>query len=187
MIPSPRSLLLIATVLAVAACAPKSPRTSESIITAAAVVESVNQDARQVTLRDAATGESFSVVAGPEVRNLPQLAAGDTVALDFYQATTISMAAAGTVPETTGAVAAARAPEGATPGALVVTTTNTTVRVISYNENSGFATFTTPDGVIHRATVPPELRSFAAQRKRGDLVDVTFTDAFAISIVEQES
>ena len=48
----------------------------------------------------------------------------------------------------------------------------------------GDESFATPDGRVHRATVPPELRTFASQRRRGDLVEVTFTDALAVSITE---
>ena len=166
------------------ACMPRQPKTTERLVTATAVVESVDQKTREVGLRDSATGAEFSVIAGPEVRNLPQVEAGDTVRLDFYQATTLAMATPGTVPQTTGAVAGARAPEGAKPGALAVTTLTNVVRVISYDTNSGFATFATPDGRVHRATVPPELRTFASQRRRGDLVEVTFTDALAVSITE---
>lgn len=66
-------------------------------------------------------------------------------------------------------MAGARAPVGAKPGALAVTTVTNVVRVISYDAASGFATFATPDGRIHRATVPPQMRTFASQRKRGDL------------------
>lgn len=179
-----RTLLLVAALATLGACMPRQPQTTEGLTTATAVVESVDQKTREVSLRDSATGEKFSVVAGPEVRNLPQVKAGDTVRLDFYQATTLAMAAPGTVPQTTGAVAGARAPEGAKPGALAVTTLTNVVRVISYDANSGFATFATPDGRVHRATVPPELRTFASQRKRGDKVEVTFTDALAVSITE---
>jgi len=56
------------------------------------------------------------------------------------------------------------------------------VTVVSYNPNNGFATYRTPDGVIHRATVPPELRSFAAARAPGSKVRVSLTQAVAVSI-----
>lgn len=78
-----RPLILLATLALLAACAPRQPQTTESLTTATAVVESVDQKTREVSLRDSATGQQFSVVAGPEVRNLAQVEAGDTVRLDF--------------------------------------------------------------------------------------------------------
>ena len=81
--------------LLVAGCAETSrTRTAsqESLVTATATVEAVDQTTRQVTLRDNADGSSFTVTAGPEVRNLDQIAAGDQVQIDYYQALTVDMA-----------------------------------------------------------------------------------------------
>lgn len=88
-----RPLILLAAIAMLVACAPRQPQTTESLTTATAVVRSVDHKTREVSLRDSANGAEFSVVAGPEVRNLPQVEAGDTVRLDFYQATTLAMAA----------------------------------------------------------------------------------------------
>ena len=99
MIPIRYAVGLIAALL-VAGCAEmRQDRTAtdETLISATATVASVDQTTRQVTLTDA-EGGSFTVVAGPEVRNLPQLAAGDQVQLDYYQGTTLSMAS----PDDTG-------------------------------------------------------------------------------------
>ena len=67
-------------------------------------------------LRDNADGTSFVVTAGPEVRNLDQVAAGDQVNVDFYRAVTASMADPADTGEPVTAVVAGRAPEGALPG-----------------------------------------------------------------------
>jgi hypothetical protein len=161
----------------------QTPPSSETLLTASAVVEAVNQETRDVTLRDATSGEVFTVTAGPEVRNLPQLAAGDVVQIDYYDAVTVAMADPAD-PVASAAALGARAPEGALPGALAVATETVVVRMISYDSNNALATFTLPDGSTRRATVPPELRDFASRRRRGDLVSVTMTEAVAVTITE---
>ena len=93
----------------------------ETLITTSATVAAVDQATRVVTLTDNADGTTFQVVAGPEIRNLPQLAAGDQVNVDYYSATTVSMASPDDPGTELNAVAAGRAPEGARPGGLAVT------------------------------------------------------------------
>jgi len=66
----------------------------ESRVETSMKVETVNQETREVRLR-AADGRELSVVAGPEVRNLPQLQAGDVVRLTYYE----SVAARVTAPD----------------------------------------------------------------------------------------
>jgi hypothetical protein len=118
------------------------------------------------------------------VRNLPQLAAGDRVQLDYYSATTVAMAAPEDTGEPASAVLTGRAPEGARPGGLAVATTSLVVTLINYDSNTGLATFRSPDGLTRRTVVPPNLRNFAASLTPGARVDVTMTDAVAVTITE---
>src|SRR4051812_39483439 len=67
--------------------APPPPTQSaqlETMLETTAVVEQVDQKPREVRLRGA-DGQTVTVVAGPEVRNLPQLATGDVVRLTYYE------------------------------------------------------------------------------------------------------
>jgi hypothetical protein len=137
-----------------------------------------------VTLDDNAGGGTFTVTAGPEVVNLPQLAAGDQVQIDYYSATTLEMASPSDTGEVEGTIIAGRAPEGSVPGAAAVMTESMVVTVESYDADSGLAIFRTPDGFTRRAVVPPNLRSFAAQQGPGSRVLVTMTDAVAVTIAE---
>jgi hypothetical protein len=156
----------------------------ETLITTSATVNAVDQNTRLVTLTDNADGTRFQVVAGPEVRNLPQLAAGDQVQVDFYSATTVAMASPDDPGTDIQAVAAGRTPEGAKPGGLAVTTRSLVVTLVSYDTNSGIAIFRTPDGFTRQAAVPPQFRSFASGLQRGARVAVTLTDAMAVTITE---
>ncbi len=167
---------------ALTACAESRPAVTETLVSASAVVESVDPATRQVVLRGD-DGQVVSVVAGPEVRNLAQLEKGDRVTFNYYESVFVSMADADTPPATT-TVAAGRAPEGSKPGGAAVVNTEVVVTVLSYNPKNGFATFRTPDGATRNATVPPELRTFAASRAPGSKVRVSLTQAVAVSITE---
>jgi hypothetical protein len=176
--------LVAALLLAGCAGAGRQPATQESLVSATATVEAVNQSTRQVTLRDDADGGSFTVTAGPEIRNLEQLEAGDQVQVDFYQATTVAMASPDDSGEPAGAVLAGRAAEGEKPGGVAVVTSSLVVTLINYDPNSGLASFRTPDGFTRRAVVPPNLRNFARSLSPGARVAITLTDAVAVTIVE---
>ena len=171
--------------LALAGCAGVQPSTrtaaSGETVVAQATVESVDQATRQIVLVTP-DGQRESFVAGPEVRNLAQIEKGDTVTLGFHDSVVLSMAAPDTAQGTVAG--AARAPKGARPAGGVVVATDVVVTVVSYDARSGFATFRTDDGVIHRATVPPELRTFAERAAPGSRVLVSLTDAVAVSVTE---
>jgi hypothetical protein len=85
------------------------------------------------------------------------------------------------------AVIAGRAPEGARPGGLAGATTSMVVTLVTYDGNSGLATFRTPDGITRRAVVPPNLRTFAEARGPGSRVLVSMTEAVAVTITEPEA
>ena len=124
------------------------------MLRATAVVNSVDQSTRQVRLTDQAGGGTFTVTAGPEVRNLSQLAAGDEVQVDYYEAVTVAMANPDD-PPADAAVLAGRAPEGALPGGVAAVTTELVVTLQSYDAATGIATFVTPDGRTRSVTVAP--------------------------------
>ncbi len=162
----------------------QSQASQETLTTATATVEAVDQSTRDVTLRDDADGSTFTVNAGPEVRNLAQVNKGDHVQVDFYQSVTASMADPSDTGEAQQAVVAGRAPEGARPGALAASSQSMVVTLINYDAATGLASFRTPDGLTRRAIVPPELRNFAAARGNGSRVLVTMTRAVAVSVTE---
>jgi hypothetical protein len=158
----------------------------ETVLETNAVVEKVDQATREVQLR-ASDGELVTVVAGPAVRNLPQLAAGDQVRVTYYESVAARMAEPGAGGPTSAVGVAARAPQGQKPAGLVGATLNMVVTMVSYDPASALATFTTPEGVTESVTVHPEMRAFAAARRPGDRVEIELTRAVAMSIVESES
>ncbi len=181
------SVAVLAAALVLTGCAElrrPSEATNESLTSAGATVTAINQSTRQVTLKDDADGSIFTVVAGPEVRNLPQVSVGDHVQVDYYRAVTASMADPNDPGDVMTSATAARAPEGAMPGAAAVVSKSLVVQVLSYDRDTGLARFQTPDGHVHTAAVPPDLRSFADTHGPGSRVLITVTEAAAVTITE---
>lgn len=159
------------------------PAGTATLITATATVESVDMATREVNLR-ADDGTAVSVIAGPEVRNLAQLEAGDVVEFNFFESVAVSMAEPGDMGDSGTMVLAGRAAEGERPGGFAIEATDMVVTLVSYDDRNFLATIRMDDGTTDRVTVPPELRSFAAARSPGARILVSLTDAMAVSIVE---
>lgn len=159
------------------------PAGTATLITATATVESVDMATREVRLLGG-DGEVLSVTAGPEVRNLAQLEAGDVVEFNFFESVAVSMAEPGDAADQGTMILAGRAAEGERPGGFAIEATDVVVTLVSYDDRNFLATIRTDDGATRRVTVPPELRSFAAARSPGSRVLVSLTDAMAVSIVE---
>lgn len=165
--------------------APVAPQSAqrELMLDTRAVVEKVDQSTREVRLRTM-DGKELTVLAGPKVRNLAQVSAGDIVRLTYYENVAARMAEpSASGPATTTAVAG-RAPEGSTPAGMVGATTDMMVEFLDYDPTTGVATFKTPDGVTDQIVVSPAMRGFVAARRPGDRVVLRFTNAMAASIVE---
>ena len=131
-----------------------------------AVVEKVDQNTREVRLRTA-DGRELTVVAGPEVRNLAQVSAGDTVRLTYYESVVARMAEPGAGGPATTSVVTGRAPQGGKPAGIYGATTDMVVEFLAYDPASGVATFKTPDGMTQQIVVSPSMRAFAAARRPG--------------------
>ncbi len=93
-------ILMMALIAAgLSACADSNPKSDLKIERANAVsktakVEAVDLKTRMVTLRSA-EGKGFTVHAGDEVVNLPQVKAGDEVVVVYVNALSVRMAKSG--------------------------------------------------------------------------------------------
>lgn len=162
--------------------APQSAQ-REAMVNTRAVVEHVDQSTRAVRVR-MEDGTELNFIAGPRVRNLAQLAAGDMVRVSYYESVIAQMAEPGAGGPSITSVNITRAPEGTTPGGIVRTTTDMVVEFLAYDPATGMATFKTPEGATQSVEVDPAMRDFAAARRPGERVALRITDAIAASIVE---
>jgi hypothetical protein len=162
----------------------KKPLTREESVQLKATVETIDQASRTLVLKGAESGERLVVAAGPDVRNLAQVKEGDTVLLNYR----IGIAAA-VKPKGTGAsapvesVTAERAGPGQKPSATVGRTVASTVKIDAVDTSFNTVTFTRADGITRTVAVEsPEGQKFIRGLKPGDAVEISYTEATAVSV-----
>jgi hypothetical protein len=172
----------LAAMLGLAGCATTpEPAVVTQSQKAVATVESVDQATRVVTLRGA-DGKPLTFKAGPEVRNLAQVRKGDRVVVEYREAIMAEVIKKGTGVTDAGAVAARAAP-GDRPGAVVGDFVRFPVTIYEVDRVQNIVEVTGPRGFNRRIPVQdPKMREFIRGLKKGDEVEVTFTEALAISV-----
>jgi hypothetical protein len=153
---------------------------SEGVVSASAEVKAINMKTRTVALQGA-DGSTFKVHAGEEVRNLAQVKKGDVVTVTYYQ----SLAYEIKKPEKgkPGVVATqkvARAKPGEKPAAAGETVITITGTITAIDKTAMTVMVRGPKGntVTVKARDPEKLDRVAV----GDLVELTYTEAVAISV-----
>ena len=156
-----------------------SMSTSEKVIITA-LVEAINHETREVTLRGP-EGNSVSFVASEEARNLDQVSAGDIVMAEYIQSMSIEvMANDGSKPGAGEMAAAGRSEKGEMPGMAAIDTVVVTATVEEINIEANTFKLKGPSGEIkeYEARDPENLKKVAV----GDLVVITYTEAVAITV-----
>jgi len=157
----------------------------ENTQTLTATVTSIDLPKRLVTLK-ADNGNQTTVEVSPEVTNLPQVKAGDKVVVQYYQGLGAVFKKKGestTVGKVDQTDAVARAAPGDKPGAAVGTTVTTTVVIEAVDKAKNQVSFTGPKGALRTVDVKdPAAQKFISQLKKGDQVELTYTEALAVSV-----
>jgi len=154
-------------------------------VEASATVQTVDKETREILLTDNMSGESFVVTAGEEVKNFDQIDSGDQVKIAYSLGRAARMALPGQAGATTTTVIGAAEP-GAKPGVAIGEVTTMVLEFVAYDAGTTQATIIDPEGVQRTVTVEtPEGQEFASKLKKGDKVEVTFTEALAIVVEEQ--
>ncbi len=179
------TLLLLAGMLA--ACTAEPPAPTQVVTTDArevvAVVDGINPPERLVSLQ-LPDGTREAVRLGPEVRNFAQIRVGDEVVVRYREAVAVALSSATPGPaQTVITEEVARAPLGERPAIGAETAVTTTVRIEAVDPTGPTVTFTGGDGLPRTVTPQTEeMRAFARTLQPGDMVDVTFTEAVALSV-----
>jgi antitoxin (DNA-binding transcriptional repressor) of toxin-antitoxin stability system len=184
LLPAALGLLLALPVMAQTTTTPAAPPSAmaERDAEVTAVVESVDLQQRQVLLRGA-DGSLATVKVGPNVRNLAQVRAGDTVRVAYMESLVAELAPPGAPLTASSDVAAIRAQPGQRPGAAAVERIRVRVRVLDVDQGSGTVRFVGPNGQPRTAVVKePAMLDLLRQIKPGDEVNLTYTEALAISV-----
>jgi hypothetical protein len=153
--------------------------TSETV-TITALVEAINHETREVTLRGP-EGNTVSFVASEEARNLDQVEAGDIVMAEYVQSMSIEvMANDGFEPGAGEISAAGRSEKGEMPGMAAIDSVVVTATVEEINIEANTFKLKGPSGEIkeYEARNPENLK----KAEVGDLVVITYTEAVAITV-----
>ena len=156
-----------------------SMSTSQTVILTA-VVEAINHETREVTLRGP-EGNAVSFVASEDARNLGQVKVGDIVLAEYVQSMSIEVFANdGSEPGAGALSVAARTVEGEMPGVAVMDSVVITATVVDINIEDNTFKLKGPEGEITQYTArdPENLK----KSEVGDLVVITYTEAIALSV-----
>jgi hypothetical protein len=168
--------------------APQKPADTEISRTATekAKVVSVDKAKRIITLKNK-DGETLDLPCGPEVKNFDQIAAGDSVVVNFLQSVAVALVKPGdATPPPSAALVAGAAEKGEKPGALVGGQITATVRIESVDLKKNLVVFTPPSGGMRAVHVErPEGVKFIQGLKTGDQVQITWTEALALSVEKE--
>jgi hypothetical protein len=125
-----------------------------------------------------------TVVAGPEVRNFGQLKPGDQVVVTYREALAAELAKPGSsTPPAQVVQRANRAAPGATPGASAEQIIRARVRITGINRQHYTVSFVGPSKVERTVNVTDsDMKNFLKTLKVGDEVDLTYTEAIAVSV-----
>lgn len=153
---------------------------SEGLVTATATVKAIDQTTREVTL-ERTDGSRFKIKAGDEVRNLAQVKVGDVVKTSYHESLAFEVKKAGSASPGAGvAEAGTRAKLGEKPGVAGARTTTVTATIVAIDRNTNRVTLRGPGGddIVVQARDPKNVAAVSP----GDLVELTYTEAVAISV-----
>lgn len=150
-----------------------------------AAVTKVDVKNRLVTLKNA-EGEEETVSVGPEVRNLDQVRRGDEVIVTYYESVVFQLYKPGEAEPGMGiAGGGERAKPGEKPGGIAAEAVTITATVMAVDKQEPSITLKRSDGEV--VTLPVQKASRLDPVKVGDLLEVTYQRAMAISVEKPQT
>lgn len=144
-----------------------------------AKVDAVDQAKRLVTLTDA-QGDTVTVKAGPAVKNLDQVKAGDEFVIKYFASMALFIRKAGEAASESETAAVAVAAKGQEPAAVAVDTFEYKAKVEAVHPVLRMLTLKLPDGKTKHLWIHESVKSFGDIKKGDDLV-FRYTEAVAVS------
>ncbi|HEX7136989.1 MAG TPA: hypothetical protein VF219_04050 [Vicinamibacterales bacterium] len=176
-----RSSILIvslALVIAVVSVVAQKPVNKAEAVSATFTITAIDSAARLVTLKDK-DGVSQDIVCGPDVQRFDQLKVGDTVTFRYYESVATAIRRPGSAPATPASAGVTRTP-GAKPGGTIAQQLTATVTIEAIDPKIPSVTVRTAGGnkLSFKVEDPKNIEGY----KAGDKVDITYTQALAISV-----
>ena len=149
-------------------------------VTFKAKVDAVDKDKRLITLTGP-RGNTATVKAGPEVKNLDQIKTGDTRTVRYLESVALFVRKSDQPPAAIETGAAEVAPKGQRPAGMVVSTVEATGTVAAVDVAKRTVTLKGPEGKTRTLRVDPSVKRLA-DVKKGDQVVARHTEALALSV-----
>ena len=176
-------IMVAATTLAMAIdvatiAAAQKPTNQVEAITATFTITAIDSASRLVTLKDK-DGATQEIVCGPDMQRFDQLKVGDVVTFRYYESLATGIRRAGSAPAGPASVGVTRTP-GAKPGGTIAEQMVATVTIEAIDPKVPSVTVRTADG--SKLSFKVDHKKNLEGYKPGDKVDVTYTQALAISV-----
>ena len=158
----------------------QKPVTDTDAIELTTKIEAIDKTARLVTLKDK-DGETETIYCGPEVKRFDELKVGDTVTFTYFESVAYEIHK----PGTPSAAPASGDPKvtrgtGPKPSGTVAQRMNATVTIKAIDAKVPAVTVSTADG--RTLSFKVENKKNLEGLKVGDKVEVTYTEAFMVSV-----
>ncbi len=180
-----RAVRLFAIPILTLLLAPATARAQKTVshgdvVVVTASIEAIDHAARLVTLKNDADGTVDTIYAGPEVKRFDALKVGDTVTFRYHESVVLQLRKAGdSSPQPAASGAVSRTP-GTKPGGTLAQQMTATVSVVAVDPTVSSITVKTDDGRTFSTRV--EDKKSLNGVKAGDRIDITYTQALAISV-----
>lgn len=202
MIPRFRFAIYLLSIVLVASCAKKGPEPAaptvtsvtrnvpgsveqSNVATMSAIVEKVDVAKRLVTLRTA-DGRETTIRVGNEVKNLPQVKKGDEVTVGYLESVAIQVkkSSQGQLGTVVGENLATAEP-GEKPAGAAARTIVVTAKIVAIDRAAKTVTLEGKEG--NQVTIDVRNPAHFDAIAVGDLVDISYTEALAISVDSAKS
>lgn len=162
-----------------APAAAQKPLSQGAAVSETFTIEAIDSKARIVSLKDK-DGIVEDIYCPPEVKRFDALKVGDKVTFRYYESVVYQIHKPGTAPESPSSGPAITRTPGTKPGATVSEQMTATVTVNAIDMKVPSVTITAADGrkMSFRVENPKNM----AGVKVGDKVQITYTQALAISV-----
>jgi hypothetical protein len=182
-----RQLATLAVAVMASSAWAQEPAVTNTLVKSRATVKAINPATREVTIEG--DNGTVTVQAGPEVKNFNNIKVGDQVLTSYYRGTMAEIVQGGKkLSDPAAATFAYGNSPGMKPAGGVGHSVTVTAKIQDVNIPTNTVAFTKADGTTHIVQVKsPEMQNFIRQLKRGDTVQVTFTDSFAVSMIPASS
>jgi Cu/Ag efflux protein CusF len=156
----------------------QKPQSQSAAIVETAVIVAIDSTNRLITLKDD-TGETDTIYAPPEMQRFNELKVGDKVTFRYYESVVYAIQKPGATPPGEGGAAITRG-TGPKPGGTIARQLTAVVTVKAIDPKVPSVTITTDDGSVMSFKI--EDKKNLEGVKTGDKVQITYTQALAISV-----